>query len=99
MDLLGSEPDEIIVGTVGRVTRTDLLSAVPETRVTASNVRPWDAPAHFGQALLYRVWRTQTVVNWGSGGRLGSGPSMATPGCGSGRLTLSCLVVSGTGIT
>jgi hypothetical protein len=31
---------ERIVGTVGRVTRTDRLCAVPETRVTASNHRP-----------------------------------------------------------
>ena len=29
-----------IVGTVGRVTRTDRLGAVPKTRVTASNHRP-----------------------------------------------------------
>jgi hypothetical protein len=31
---------EIIVGTVGRVTRTDRLSAVPKIRVTASSHRP-----------------------------------------------------------
>jgi Zn-dependent peptidase ImmA (M78 family)/predicted transcriptional regulator len=58
-----------------------------------------DGHARLRSVLPSRVWRTQAVANLGSGGRSASGLSTTTLGYGSGRLTLSCLVVSGTGIT